>query len=347
MLIIDSVPKGIPELNQQVDTLLKENGLRRDAYLDYTCLMRDSESGCAVATGSAFENTLRCFAVRKDMQGAGLLNQMVEHLMNVQFARGNDHVFLYTKTCNACRFASLGFYEIVQAGEISFMENRPGGFACYCRELLRESPVAADAAAVVMNANPFTLGHQALVEHAAAKHDLVHVFVVSEDASRIPFAVRRQLIREGLSSVSNAVVHESGSYIISKATFPSYFLKEETAVSHGYALLDLTVFCRIAKALRIRHRYVGEEPASQVTEIYNQTMQKLLPTEGITCTVIPRRTTADGRMISASAVRAALRDGNWDLVREMTPESTLRYFRSSAAEPILAAIRASGEVKHD
>ena len=45
---------------------------------------------------------------------------------------------------------------------------------------------APKVAAIVMNANPFTLGHQYLVEKAAAENDLVHLFMVSEDASLFP-----------------------------------------------------------------------------------------------------------------------------------------------------------------
>ena len=46
--------------------------------------------------------------------------------------------------------------------------------------------------------------------------------------------------------------------LVSNATFPSYFLKDEAAVIDGHARLDLAVFTKIAAALNITARYVGE-----------------------------------------------------------------------------------------
>ena len=132
-------------------------------------------------------------------------------------------------------------------------------------------------AALVMNANPFTLGHLYLTERASAENDTVHLFMVSEDASLIPFKVRRRLITEGTSHLDNIIYHDSGPYIISSATFPSYFQKDMDAVIESHAKLDLVIFTKIAHALGIGRRYVGEEPHSRVTGIYNQIMEKELP----------------------------------------------------------------------
>ena len=77
----------------QVDTLLQKEGITRDGNLDYICAMRD-ENDVVIATGSCFGPTLRCFAVSSDHQGEGLLNEIITHLMEVQFSRGNTHLFL-------------------------------------------------------------------------------------------------------------------------------------------------------------------------------------------------------------------------------------------------------------
>ena len=55
--------------NDEVDALLISEGIRRDANLDYTCGMYDDEMHI-IATGSCFGNTLRCFAVSHEHQGA-------------------------------------------------------------------------------------------------------------------------------------------------------------------------------------------------------------------------------------------------------------------------------------
>ena len=224
------------------------------------------------------------------------------------------------------------------------MENRRDGFGAYLRGL-EKTKTEGRSAALVMNANPFTLGHQYLVETAAAACDTLHLFVVSEDASLVPFAVRKRLVAEGVRHLSNVVLHDSGPYIISNATFPSYFLKDETAVIEGHARLDLAVFTKIAAALNVTARYVGEEPASQVTGLYNQIMKEQLPKAGIHCIIVPRKQ-AGGKAISASTVRQCLQNGDWESLKALVPATTLEYFRSPEAAPVLARIQKAGNVVH-
>ena len=328
---------------EQVDALLSRVGIRRDGHLDYTCGIFDDDE--LIATGSCFGNTIRCLAVSGERQGEGLLNQVVSHLMEVQAQRGNTHVFLYTKAASARFFADLGFYEIARVdGELVFMENRRTGFADYCRALARTRREGRSAA-VVMNANPFTRGHQHLVERAAAESDTVHLFVLSEEAGPIPFAVRRRLVREGVAHLPNVICHDSGPYIISAATFPSYFLKDEDTVAAAHAKRDLTVFGRIAQTLGVTVRYVGEEPDSGVTALYNRIMAERLPEVGVACRVIPRLMAGD-RVVSASTVRQAIHDGELAAVADMLPPATAAYFASAEAAPVIAAIQKQKEVCH-
>ena len=327
----------------QVDALLTRVGIRRDGHLDYTCGIFDE--GELIATGSCFGNTIRCLAVSGERQGEGLLNQVVSHLMEVQAQRGNTHVFLYTKVGSARFFADLGFYEIARVdGELVFMENRRTGFADYCARLAKTRREGLSSA-VVMNANPFTRGHLHLVERAAAESDTVHLFVLSEEAGPIPFAVRRRLVRQGVAHLPNVICHDSGPYIISAATFPSYFLKDEDTVAAAHARLDLTVFGRIAETLGVTVRYVGEEPDSGVTALYNRIMAEHLPEVGVACRVIPRLT-LNGRVVSASTVRQAIHDGTPETVADMLPPATAAYFASAEAEPVIRAIQRQKEVRH-
>lgn len=331
--------------SRMVDELLATEGIRRDANLDYTCGMYDDEMNL-IATGSCFGNTLRCMAVRYDHQGEGLMNSIVSHLIEVQFSRGNTHLFLYTKCDSARFFGDLGFYEIARInGQIVFMENKRTGFSGYLNSLEKQKESAPRVAALVMNANPFTLGHQYLVEKAASENDILHLFIVSEDASLVPFSVRKKLVMEGTAHLKNIRYHDSGPYIISNATFPSYFQKDEQAVIESHAMLDLTVFTKIASALGINRRYVGEEPTSLVTGIYNQIMSEKLPENGIECVIVPRKENK-GAVISASTARQALKEENWTLLEELVPPTTLNYFKSPEAKPIIAKIQASENVIH-
>ena len=313
---------------RQMDALLEKEGIERDKNLDYSIGLFDDNYDL-VATGSCFANTLRCMAVSSEHQGEGLMNQIISHLIEFQYSRGNTSLFLYTK-CNTARFfGDLGFYEIARVeGKVVFMENRRTGFADYLKRLQKETadftategnpapPVKSGA--VIMNANPFTLGHRYLVEQAAAAVDLLHVFVVC---------------------------HETGPYMISNATFPSYFLKDSDTVIRSHAKLDIQVFLRIARALSVTDRFVGEEPFSQVTGIYNQVMAEELASAGLNCHIIPRKADEDGA-ISASEVRCLIRDGNFDALKKKVPACTFRYFTSEAAEPVIQKIRTAAEVRH-
>ena len=328
----------------QVDALLRQEGIRRDGNLDYIAALYD-EDYRVIATGSCFGNTLRCFAVSHAHQGEGLLNQVITHLIEVQYARGNLRLFLYTKIGSARFFGDLGFYEIARVdGTLVFMENRRDGFDHYLKRL-EKTRAEGKSAALVMNANPFTLGHQYLAETAAAACDTLHLFIVSEDKSLVPFAVRKELVRAGTAHLKNVVLHDSGPYIISSATFPSYFLKDEAAVIEGHARLDLEIFKKIAAALNVSARFVGEEPTSQVTGLYNQIMAEELPKAGIECRVIPRKESS-GQIISASTVRRALQEGDMETFRRLVPPTTAAWFESPEAAPVLERIRNAENVVH-
>ncbi len=329
----------------RMDELLRSEGIRRDGNLDYSCGVFDDD-GTLIAAGSSFGNTLRCLAVDSAHRGEGLMNQVVSHLMERQIEKGNSHVFLYTKTSNDRIFSDLGFYEIARVdGNLVFMENRRDGFERYLRSLAKTRREGRSAA-VVMNANPFTLGHRYLLEKAAGENDWVHLFLLSEEAGPIPFAVRKRLVKEGTGDVANVIVHDSGPYIISSATFPSYFLRDEDAAITAHAALDLAVFGKIAPVLGITARYVGEERSSHVTALYNETMKEKLPALGLRCVEVPRAVTAAGEIVSASSVRQAIQDGAVETVADMLPETTLRYFQSDEAAPVIAAVRAMGEARH-
>ena len=328
----------------KVDKLLKQEGISRDANLDYISAAYDDDYN-VIATGSCFGNTLRCFAVSNEHQGEGLMNQVISHLIDVQYRRGNMHLFLYTKINSAKFFKDVGFHEIARVdGTLVFMENRANGFSKYLANLA-ETKTAGVCGAVVMNANPFTLGHQYLVETAASQCDTLHIFIVSEDASLVPFDVRKKLVLAGTSHLSNVICHDSGPYIISNATFPSYFLKDKASVIEGHAKLDLAVFKKIAEAMSINVRFVGEEPNSQVTGIYNDIMQKELPATGIKCVVVPRKQ-FNGVPISASTVRQYLKQKNFDGLKDLLPATSLNYFKSPEAAGVIERICATEDVVH-
>lgn len=339
-----SIHPGDERMLQQVDGLLAGEGLRRDLGLDYTCGLFDDDWNL-IATGSCCGNTLRCLAVQRERQGEGLLARIVEHLSFVQAQRGNLHLFLYTKPGNVCFFRNLGFHSILETDSVAFMENRRNGFSDYIENLRKLLPASGPVAAIVMNANPFTLGHRHLAEQAAKGNRAVLLFILSENRSLFPASIRRQLAVEAVSDLPNVIIADTESYMISSATFPSYFVRDGEEAMRVHARLDAALFGRIAGELGIVRRYVGEEPVSRVTAIYNQALLERLPDMGIECRIIPRLETG-GRMISASTVRKAISDDRMEDVADMLPESTLRYLHSVDSEPVIFAIRAAENVIH-
>ena len=178
-----------------------------------------------------------------------------------------------------------------------------------------------------MNCNPFTLGHQYLVEYAASRVVKLYLFVVEEDKSEFPFADRIELVKQGVKNFSNVEVLPSGKFIISQQTFSGYFNKAELQDVQVDSSEDVEIFGKeIAPTLGITIRFAGEEPTDNVTRQYNETMKKILPRYGVEFCEIPRKTFGD-EPISASKVRAALKVGDFDKIKKLVPNSTLKYLR--------------------
>ncbi len=185
--------------------------------------------------------------------------------------------------------------------------------------------------AIVMNCNPFTLGHRYLIEQAAAKVDFLVVFVVREDKSFFPFDDRFDLVDKGTADLPNVGITESGQFIISTLTFREYFNKSEFQDRLVDSSTDVTLFAReIAPAMHISVRFAGSEPFDRVTKQYNDTLAAILPRAGIAFEEIPRLE-IDGRAVSASHVRELLKAHDFDSIARLVPETTLVYLRERFA----------------
>jgi [citrate (pro-3S)-lyase] ligase len=248
------------------------------------------------------------------------------------------HLFLFTTTNSAPRFVSLGFRTVAAAASSALLEwGRPGIEEFLAGFAETAGSETCDASCVVVNCNPFTLGHRYLIEQAAAASDRLYALVVKEDMSEFSFDIRFRLVREGVSDIDNVVVASAGDYAVSGATFPSYFTRGEDLAS-THAELDLEVFAsRIAPALRVTRRFVGEELFSGVTRIYNQTMKRVLPPHGIQVTEL-KRLEIRGEPVSASRVRRLLGEGRIEEARELVPSHTRFFFETPEFESILKAI---------
>jgi [citrate (pro-3S)-lyase] ligase len=239
-------------------------------------------------------------------------------------------LFLYTSPKNAILFGELGFYEITRTGKALLMENRREGIGEFVRSL---DPAASHGlvGAIVANCNPFTNGHLYLVEQASARCDLLRLFILSEDKSRFSASDRMALVKAGVKHLKNVLVHPTGSYLVSSATFPDYFLKDKARSREVNTALDLTVFGeRFAKPLGITKRFVGTEPFDPVTSAYNRQMKEILPNFGVEIVELPRKEIG-GMPVSASRVRALLDRGDFAAIKPLVPETTFRFLEGVAA----------------
>lgn len=325
----------------EIRLFLERFGLRFDADVAFTVAVRDQE-GRLVGTGSSQGEVLRNIAVDESIQGAGLTSTILSALMQEMARKGILHYFIFTRPEKSFLFGNLGFTEIARAEPFAaLLESGLGSVASYCDGIAKEAAhLPEKRAALVINGNPFTLGHRALIEKAAAECPGVIVFVVSEDRSLFPFADRLRLIRDGVRDLPNVAVVEGGKYIISAATFPTYFTREQDHVK-AQTRLDISLFARqIAPRLGITDRYIGEEPYCPVTAEYNDAMGEILPPAGVAVHVVPR-VAAGGAVISASTVRELIRAGNMAALEKLVPPVTLDYLRADENKAVLDAIRAS------
>ena len=350
-------------------------GLEFEADIVVSAIVEDN--GSPIATASLAGNVIKCVGVLPSREGEGAAARAVSAIMAETQARGSKRLFVYTKPGNKAIFENLGFTTLaevaaecrVESGHregVTLLENDAHAFDDWAAEIRSTLPGGKAEGAIVVNCNPFTLGHRYLIEKAAGAlaspitttnrvaagtaagspaSGTLLVLVVAGDRSSFPAVVREALVRAGTADLGNVVVASGGSYCVSGATFPAYYLKHKCEAAELQAALDATLFAsRIAPALGIHRRFVGTEPYCEVTSAYNQAMATILPGYGVELVTIPRME-RKGEAISASRVRAALHDGNLDLATTFVPPTTAAWLRSSEALPILERIR-SGSGRH-
>ena len=322
-----------PRRREAVDLFLHQHQLSLEADCERVIVAEDQRRivGCGAIAGCV----LKCIAVDPSLQGEGLSLKLLTELMTLAYELGRSELFLFTKPDNAALFSSAGFWPIARAGDQAvLMENSRERLARYCRQLTMYRQPGEKIGAIVMNANPFTLGHRWLVEQAARQCDWLHLFVVKEDASFFSYQDRVALIEQGIAGIANVTLHLGSAYLISRATFPGYFLKDKGVVDDCHCQIDLQLFREhLAPALQITHRFVGSEPLCSLTRNYNLRMKELLEAPGETPAIQVvelERVEKDGAPISASRVRKLYKERQWSAIAPLVPPGTLSFLMQLA-----------------
>ena len=159
--------------------------------------------------------------------------------------------------------------------------------------------------------------------------DWLYVFVLSEDKGMFSPEDRLALVRQGCREFPNVSVHPTMGYLISNATFPTYFLKDRSRGQEISCQLDLRFFCRQLCTGSGPPEAVlwAQEPLDPVTRQYNEALQASLPGRALQWWELPRLEVG-GQPVSASRVRLAWRSGTWRLCGSWSPDTTYAYCAS-------------------
>ena len=349
----------IPRQRRQIEMFLQTNGLRYDD-VDYYAAIVDESSDEMIAGGGLKGSVIKCVAVADGHKGEAVANVIVSHLIAKANAEGCQCVKLYTKPDNRQLFESLSFRLIAESPNAILMETGVGGIEKYSEELRVKSEelrvkseelrvkseelkndesVVSNArkpiGVIVMNANPFTLGHRFLVEQSSELVERLYVVVVREDCSMFSYNERKAMVSQGVRDIGNVVVVDGSDYAVSAATFPTYFLKQLSDATDTQIILDLDLYRRrIAPALGATIRFFGSEPTDPLTRRYNELMHQQLGEEHVHEI---QRKQQEGSAISASRVRKAMMEGClWDAM-QLVPPTTIPYIIGHLASMALQA----------
>ena len=326
---------------KEVKDFLQTFQLKFDDNVDYTIVIR--QKGEIKATCSKSKNVFKCFAVSDNLKGEGIAAILMGAISNRLFEEGIYHSFIFTKVENIDIFVSLGYKLVQKVKNVALLESGINDIKKYLEDLQVEYNIDLFTikSSIVMNCNPFTLGHRYLIEEAARKSKEVLVFVVEEDKSAFPFIYRYDMVKKGVSHLHNVSVIKGGEYIISEATFPTYFLKKKDEILKAYTSLDASIFGRyFCKSLNITTRFIGEEPYCRVTNTYNETLKEILPTYGVEVIEVKRKS-FDTDIISASKVRKLIVEGKTSDIQNLVPSSTWEFLNTKVGKEIMGKIRDS------
>ena len=366
---IQTLNPTTPRQRQRIEAFLKRNGLRFDDMHYYAAVTDDD--GEMIAGGGLKGNVIKCVAVDDAHKGEAIANTLISHLIAHANEEGHSNVMLFTKPKNRQLFESLSFRLLAEAPEAVLMETGIGGinntvealkkireesekYKEYNKECKKEEKTNLNITTpqhlnpsttqplttttplrgvVVMNCNPFTLGHRYLIEQAAKQVERLFVMVVREDCSLFAYTERKAMVEQGVAHLKNVTVIDGSEYAISQATFPTYFLKRLDDAADTQMLLDLDLFRRhIAPALGTTVRFIGTEPTDRLTRRYNQLMHEVL-----TDVREISRLEKDGNAVSASRVRKAMEQGDMSTIRQLVPPTTLPYIIAHLATQALQA----------
>ncbi len=224
--LIQELPLSVPFFHNQVEAFLRESGLRMEEFDHYYACT--SPDGAILAGAGIKADIIKCVAVAPSARSEGLMLPLLSRVVSDAAAKGILNLKVFTKPENREIFESIGFKVLASAPKAILMENGRG-LEKYCEYLsgichasgseklffgtvpekpifhCQRKPDARKCGVIVMNANPFTLGHKYLIEKALEQVDRLFVIPVKEDASAFPYSERLAMIRAAVQPDSSVM----------------------------------------------------------------------------------------------------------------------------------------------
>lgn len=327
---IRSIPLSIKSYKNKVEKFLNDNDLRLDGVDYYAGVFLIGEDDILLGGGGLQGNVIKCIAITDDLRETGMGTKLISHLYLQAINNGEETVRVFTKPENKEIFTSLGFKLLATSDKAILLENGNGlkHYCDYLASLRREG----ENGAIVMNANPFTLGHRYLIETAAKEVNNLYIIVVKENRSLFSYDDRKLMITKGTEDLKNVIICEGSDYQISNTTFPTYFLKEITDATDTQISLDLDLFSKhIAPALNIKKRFIGTEPKDVLTNRYNHLIKSILPKTTIEVIEVDRLQNESNVIISATTVRECLSSFDFYDAKQLVYPTTIPFLLSYLA----------------
>jgi len=309
---------------EKIKILLENQGLIFEDKVTHTIGVYDQDQ--LVATGSLYENVIKMIAIDQNYQGENLTATVMTALVQKLHEQRIEKYFLFTTPKNESIFKPFSLSLILKNDDIVLFENDVETITEKLASINQKLNLnKGQTAAIVMNCNPVTYGHLYLIRMCSMENENVIIFLVEENKSIFPFDVRYNLLKMATKDFENVHIVPSTQYIISRATFPTYFLKELNAASRAFMRLDIAIFMKYFMPIfKIDKRYVGEEPLDATTNAYNETMKEMLQDR----LVIVKRLEHDGSAVSASRVRKMALHHDLHGIKEIVPTSTYKFLKS-------------------
>lgn len=323
------VCQSVGRLRREAEQLLADNGLQPDLPAYY---LGAYDSADRLVAGAGLEgNVIKCLAINCEQRGEALANRIISRLLERAVQNGHDNVFVFTKPPYAELFASLSFHLVGQSPDAVLLESNPRGIAAY-RDSLKALRRNGRCGVAVMNCNPMTQGHLYLIRQAVRKVDTLFIIPLNSDHQEFTYAERRAILQEELKGIPQAVLCPGSDYLVSPASFPTYFIKEASRRADAQIALDCDIFNRhIAPSLQVCCRFVGSEPQDAATARYNELMMSELQVD----TIVTERLATNGQPISASTLRRALHAGHAAPSLPLAAPAAVPYVLAHAAAQAL------------